>query len=133
MLKSFFLSRKWRLWAWGGFVFIIGSLLYFSASIVKRSWDGELNLKINEVYLLSDVADKLIKEIVFMIPLDIVNQDLINNIESIIQKYPGKHNLKLNVFHEKVFLNFLSKKYQVRICADLINDMSCFTTKHILK
>ena len=27
MLKSFFLSKKWRLWAWGGFAFIIGSLL----------------------------------------------------------------------------------------------------------
>ena len=113
--------------------FIIGSLLYFSASIVKRSWDGELNLKINEVYLLSDVADKLIKEIFFMIPLDILNEDLINNIERVIQKYPGKHNLKLNVFHEKVFLNFLSKKYQVRICLDLINDMNCFTTQYVLK
>ena len=27
MLKSFFLTKKWALWAWGGFLFIIGSLL----------------------------------------------------------------------------------------------------------
>ena len=27
MLKSFFLNKKWALWAWGGFVFIIGSLI----------------------------------------------------------------------------------------------------------
>ena len=27
MIKSFFFSKKWRLWAWGGFLFIIGSLL----------------------------------------------------------------------------------------------------------
>jgi peptide/bleomycin uptake transporter len=27
MIKSFFLTKKWRLWAWGGFIFIIGSLL----------------------------------------------------------------------------------------------------------
>ena len=27
MLKSFFLNKKWALWAWGGFVFIILSLL----------------------------------------------------------------------------------------------------------
>ena len=27
MIKSFFFSKKWRLWAWGGFSFIIGSLL----------------------------------------------------------------------------------------------------------
>ena len=27
MIKSFFLDKKWALWAWGGFLFIIGSLL----------------------------------------------------------------------------------------------------------
>ena len=40
MIKSFFLSRKWRLWAWGGFVFIIGSLL-------AQTW---IDVKINEWY-----------------------------------------------------------------------------------
>ena len=40
MLKSFFLSKKWRLWAWGGFVFIIGSLL-------AQTW---IDVKINEWY-----------------------------------------------------------------------------------
>ena len=27
MLRSFFLNKKWTLWAWGGFAFIIGSLM----------------------------------------------------------------------------------------------------------
>ena len=40
MIKSFFLSKKWRLWAWGGFVFIIGSLL-------AQTW---IDVKINEWY-----------------------------------------------------------------------------------
>ena len=40
MLKSFFLSKKWRLWAWGGFIFIIGSLL-------AQTW---IDVKINEWY-----------------------------------------------------------------------------------
>ena len=40
MLKSFFFSKKWRLWAWGGFVFIIGSLL-------AQTW---IDVKINEWY-----------------------------------------------------------------------------------
>jgi peptide/bleomycin uptake transporter len=40
MLKSFFLSRKWRLWAWGGFAFIIGSLL-------AQTW---IDVKINQWY-----------------------------------------------------------------------------------
>ncbi len=40
MIKSFFLSKKWRLWAWGGFIFIIGSLL-------AQTW---IDVKINEWY-----------------------------------------------------------------------------------
>ena len=40
MLKSFFLDKKWALWAWGGFLFIIGSLL-------AQTW---IDVKINEWY-----------------------------------------------------------------------------------
>ena len=40
MLKSFFLSKKWAAWAWGGFLFIIGSLL-------AQTW---IDVKINEWY-----------------------------------------------------------------------------------
>ena len=40
MLKSFFLTKKWALWAWGGFVFIILSLLA----------QTYIDVKINEWY-----------------------------------------------------------------------------------
>ena len=40
MLKSFFLTKKWALWAWGGFLFIIGSLLA----------QTYIDVKINEWY-----------------------------------------------------------------------------------
>jgi peptide/bleomycin uptake transporter len=40
MLKSFFLNKKWAVWAWGGFTFIIGSLL-------AQTW---IDVKINEWY-----------------------------------------------------------------------------------
>ena len=40
MIKSFFLNKKWAMWAWGGFLFIIGSLL-------AQTW---IDVKINEWY-----------------------------------------------------------------------------------
>ena len=40
MIKSFFLSKKWRVWAWGGFFVIIVSLL-------AQTW---IDVKINEWY-----------------------------------------------------------------------------------
>ena len=40
MIKSFFLNKKWALWAWGGFLFIIGSL-------IAQTW---IDVKINQWY-----------------------------------------------------------------------------------
>ena len=40
MIKSFFFTEKWRLWAWGGLLFIIASLL-------AQTW---IDVKINEWY-----------------------------------------------------------------------------------
>ncbi len=40
MLKSFFLNKKWAIWAWGGFAFIIGSL-------IAQTY---IDVKINEWY-----------------------------------------------------------------------------------
>ena len=40
MLKSFFLDKRWTAWAWGGLVFIIGSL-------IAQTW---IDVKINQWY-----------------------------------------------------------------------------------
>ena len=40
MWRSFFTDRKWLLWSWGGFLFIILSLL-------SQTW---IDVKINEWY-----------------------------------------------------------------------------------
>ena len=58
MLKSFFLSKKWALWAWGGFAFIIGSLL-------AQTW---IDVKINEWYkgfydLLQKATERDVSEV----------------------------------------------------------------------
>ena len=101
--------------------------------MVKRSWDGNLSLRINDINLLSDVSEKLIREINFNIDLNEVNEQSINQVFSIIKKHPGKHNLKLNIYNQNVNLNFLSKKYQVHICSDLINEMSFLSKEFRLK
>ena len=57
MIKSFFLDKKWALWAWGGFLFIIGSLL-------AQTW---IDVKINQWYksfydLLQKAAESDVSE-----------------------------------------------------------------------
>jgi len=114
--------------------FINQSLLFFSASIVKQKWgNGGLRVNIDNVLLLSSVSDKLINEIVFNIPIDIISPEFIDSIVEIISKYPGKQNLKFNILEKDVNLNFLSKKYRVQICSSLVRDMSSFAINFTLK
>ena len=113
--------------------FIEQGLLYFSASMIKRAWDGNLSLKINEITLLADVSEKLIREINFNIDVNEVSESFIESVLELVKKYPGKHNFKLNISDQNVSVNFLSKKYQVNICSNLINDMSSLSKEYILK
>ncbi|RPG58266.1 MAG: DNA polymerase III subunit alpha [Flavobacteriales bacterium TMED191] len=114
--------------------FINQSLLFFSASIVKQKWgNGGLRVNIDNVLLLSSVSDKLINEIVFNIPIDIISPEFIDSIVEIISKYPGKQNLKFNILEKDVNLNLLSKKYRVQICSSLVSDMSVFAINFALK
>ena len=113
--------------------FIQGALLYFSASMVNRSWDGNLVMKINNVSLLSDVSSKMMREINFSIQLADINDQFIESLMAVIQKYPGKHNLKLSVSTDQTVVNFLSKKYQVAICKELINEMNVFSKEFSLQ
>ena len=113
--------------------FIEEGLLYFSASMIKRAWDGNLSLKINEITLLADVSEKLIREINFHIDVQEVNDLLIESVLDLVKKYPGKHNFKLNISDKDVSVNLLSRKYQVNICSNLINDMSSLSKEYTLK
>ena len=89
--------------------FIAGALLYFSAAIVKRSWDGALTLRVNDVHLLSDVSSKFITEINFNVQILDIDEEFSEKLLEIVQKHPGKHKLKLNVFDQQVSLNFYLK------------------------
>ena len=73
------------------------------------------------------------KEINFRIHLDDFSDIFVQDLVSVVQKHPGKHNLKLKISSHKVDLNFLSKSYQVQICQQFINEMSKFSNDFSLK
>jgi len=112
--------------------FIEGALLYFSASMIKRSWDGRLMLKLNKVHLLSDVSSKLIREIQFKISSETLDQAIVDKILMIFKKHPGHHNVKFTVFNQDFHLDFLSKKYKIHICSEFVSEMAEISNQYKL-
>ena len=137
-LEDFSGSREFRLFG-DNYIkfrnyFIENTLLYFSASMVRRKWEPQnLFLKLNEVILLSNVSKKMINEIKFNICVDDVNSDFIDSLYKVVSSHPGKHNLKINIFDSNVSLDFISKKHQVKISSKLIKAMSSFSQEYSLK
>ena len=113
--------------------FIETALLYISASFLKRKWDNRLQLKINKIHLLSEVSNKIIKEISFNISLSKINESFIDQILKTIQQYPGKHKLKISILDEGVKLDFLSKKFQVNISDNFVKDMQLLSNEYSLQ
>ena len=79
------------------------------------------------------MSKKLINEIIFNVSIDSIDQNFANSLTEVLAKYPGKHNLKFNIYEKDVSLNLLSKKYRVNICTSFIQDMSDFAKDFILK
>ena len=69
----------------------------------------------------------------FNIQLSDINESFVASLLEVVQKYPGKQNLKFSIYDNDVSLNFLSKKYQVKISANLINDISLMSKEYVLK
>ncbi len=114
--------------------YIEHTLLFFSASMITSKWSNEnLRFQVNDVFFLSDVSKKNINEIMFLIPLEEINDKNIEKIVDIFSKYPGKHNLKINIFSDDVSIPFISKKFQVGVCTKFINEMSSISNNFVVK
>ena len=74
-------------------------LVFMRARVQPRKWgkDGDLELKIDSVELLSEVNDKLIERITIRIPLGVIDDDTITQLTEMSKKHRGNSELRFCV------------------------------------
>ncbi|MCC5936110.1 MAG: DNA polymerase III subunit alpha [Lunatimonas sp.] len=96
--------------------FMTGWFLYLTGNIYPNKYKPtEVEFKINNISLLNELREKMIKGIRVHIALDDLTYDLMEKLEQITQKYQGSAKLYINIIddQEKIALDLMSKKFTV--------------------
>ena len=95
-----------------------GWFLYAQCRVQERRWnEGELEMKLASVELLSEIKEKALRSLVLKMDLKDVNPELMNVIAALAEEYKGKHHLKfvLNHQEEGYHIDLHSKKFKVNL------------------
>ena len=92
----------------------------------RKKWgDGELEMKLVGVDLLSEIKDKSLRSIIISMSIDDLNNDILESIMLLSEKYPGKHHLKFLItdFDEGYHIPLRSKTIKVNLENDFIFEL----------
>jgi DNA polymerase-3 subunit alpha len=96
-----------------------GTFLYIKARCQPRQWKkDELELKITSMELLPDVNDSLIEKMTLSIPLDLLDDTFVAELEAIFSQNPGKVPLFIKVCDTDDNMNVDLKSSRVKISVD---------------
>ncbi len=108
----------------------VGNFIYLDGQVIERyKQPGVWELKPYNIQLLSEIRDKMSKQILLQVNLHNITPDLVEKLESLSQEYPGPCQLKLNVadIHENIEVELLSRKFQVKPQDELMAELDLLT------
>lgn len=101
-----------------------GWFVYAQCRVQERKWskENELEIKLINVELLSEIKEKAIRSVCVNIELEDLTTDVINRIQALAEDNVGKHNLKIivNDSSEGYGVSLRSKKFKVSLDEDFI-------------
>ncbi len=88
----------------------------------RRYKEEELEVKVQNIHLLTSVRDELIKSFTVIIPVDIVNDELVNKIKEMANKNGGNTELRFMIADpvEKISVSLFSRTVKINITNDII-------------
>jgi len=107
--------------------FMSGWFLYLSGTVIPKKWgnENELEFKINQLSLLSELRGKLVKGLKVNVRLEDLSLELMEKLEKITSTYKGDAKLYFEVIDQKenISLELFSKKITVDPSAALIKEL----------
>jgi len=100
-----------------------GWFLYAQCRVQEKKWgDGELEMKLIRLELLSEIKDKVIRSVNVSIAIQDLDMQIIESIMLLSKQFPGKHNLKFEVndYEEGYQVSLRSRKFKINLNEDFI-------------
>ncbi|MFZ2906498.1 MAG: DNA polymerase III subunit alpha, partial [Cyclobacteriaceae bacterium] len=104
----------------------VGWFLYIEGNVIRSTWGNmNLELKIRNIELLNDLAQKRLMGFALRISLQSVSNQLIDSVERICKKYPGNAALQIHIRDEAEALQAesLSRNYRLKPVNECFQDL----------
>ena len=101
-------------------------LIHISGKVKKKFYNDDLEFKIINIILLSELTDCQVRDVVLKIKLNSITESLVDQTIQIVEKNKGKHSLIISVMNTEnnYHVDLLSRKIKVDINKDFISDIN---------
>ncbi len=106
--------------------FIEDQFLFLKGSATPRKWgDGELEFKVNQIQLLSEIREKMSKGVAVNLSLYDIDMETVMRLEDIVNKHPGSCPLRFTIVDpEKQWkVATTATRYKVNPSTELLNEL----------
>lgn len=111
-----------------------GTAIFFTAQY-QQSWKGYgLELRIKEVRLLEGVAEERTHSITLRLALDQVTTDLVDQLDELCRKHPGKHRLRMQFYdvESRLKIPMMARERSVRVHQDFVHGLQQLGVEYTL-
>ncbi|HLN73257.1 MAG TPA: DNA polymerase III subunit alpha [Prolixibacteraceae bacterium] len=99
-----------------------GLYLMIKGAVQNRFGGEQLEFKVSRIELMDDIREKYFKSITLKVPLTVINNEMIADLERLTKKNTGKSLLKFAVFdpETKQVVNLFSRNTRIEITNELL-------------
>ena len=101
-------------------------LVHISGRVKKKFYNDDLEFKINNISLLSELTDSEVRDVVLKLELNSLTETLVDQTVKLVEKNKGKHSLVISVIDSEnnYKVDLLSRKLKVNINNDFVSEIN---------
>ena len=101
-------------------------LIHISGRVKKKFYNDDLEFKINNISLLSELTDSEVRDVVLKLELNSLTETLVDQTVKLVEKNMGKHSLVISVVDSEnnYKVDLLSRKLKVDINNDFVSEIN---------
>ena len=99
-----------------------GKAIFIKGGFQRNNWNDSMEFKVKEIKLLEGIAENLTESITLKLPVDRINDQMIQEIGQICQNHKGQHFLKVELIDptKRLQLNMVAKECRVNVANGFI-------------
>ena len=101
-------------------------LVHISGRVKKKFYNDDLEFKIHNISLLSELTDSEVRDVVLKLELNSLTKNLVDQTVKLVEKNKGKHSLIISVIDSEnnYKVDLLSRKLKVDINNDFVSEIN---------